>query len=100
MGKTIELTDEQDAILEHAANRRGEIAEDLLAEMIEGLREPSRPVYYTTYAFMRHLEMSFEEVRESARLADEFFPPDELDTDHDPSDTAENVSPDVADAHP
>ena len=54
MGKTIELTDEQDAILEHAANRRGEIAEDLLAEMIEGLREPSRPVYYTTYAFMRH----------------------------------------------
>ncbi len=64
MSKSIELTDEQYAILEEAAAARGKKAEALLAEWIDEVRDPmAHPRYYETDDWFRHLGMSDEEIQ-------------------------------------
>jgi hypothetical protein len=63
MSKTIELTDEQYAILEAAA-ARGKKAEALLAELIDEVRDPlTHPRYYETDDWLRHLGVSEERIQ-------------------------------------
>lgn len=60
--------------------------------MILGLNDISRPVYFTTDAFLRHLGMSDAEIGEASRLANEMFPPDEPDSSDD-SNSADDHGP-------
>jgi len=57
MGKIIEITDEQYAIIAHAAEARGQTADALLSQLIEDLRDPlAQPRYFETEEWFRHLE--------------------------------------------
>jgi hypothetical protein len=63
MSKTIELTDEQYAILTEAA-ACGKKVEAFLAELIDEARDPmTHPRYYDTDDWMRHLGVSEERIR-------------------------------------
>ena len=46
MSKTIELSDEEYAILEAVATREHETPEQVLARMVRALAETQNPVYY------------------------------------------------------
>jgi hypothetical protein len=64
MSKTIELTDDQYAILTEAAVARGKKVEALLAELIDEVRDPmTHPRYYETDDWLRHLGVSEERIQ-------------------------------------
>jgi hypothetical protein len=64
MSKMITLTDEQYRTIELAARSRGQTPDALLAELIDGLRDPRRnPRYYETDAWLRHPGMSAESIQ-------------------------------------
>lgn len=68
MSHTIELTDEQYAILRDAAQERGEAPETVVAALITELQAAqSQPRYYETDDFLRHLGASEEEINELNR---------------------------------
>jgi hypothetical protein len=70
MSKTIELTDEQYRVIEHAAARRGQSPDALLAQWVEALRDPyADPRYFTDDELLRHLGMSEEMIRQAEDLA-------------------------------
>jgi hypothetical protein len=70
MSKTIELTDEQYQIIQHAAEQRGQTADTLLGEWIEELRDPyTNPRYFTEDEFLRHLGMTDEMIRQAEDIA-------------------------------
>jgi hypothetical protein len=70
MSKSIELTDEQYQIIQHAAEQRGQTADKLLGQWIEDLRDPyTNPRYFTEDEFLRHLGMSDEAIRQAEELA-------------------------------
>jgi hypothetical protein len=57
LSKIIELTDEQYHIVEHAAERQGKTADELIANLIDGLRDPlTEPRYFELEDWFRHLE--------------------------------------------
>lgn len=70
MTKTIELTDDQYQIIQHAAEQRGETADTLLRKWIEELRDPyTTPRYFTEDELLRHLGMTDEMIRQAEELA-------------------------------
>lgn len=72
MSKVIELSDEQYRTIERAAAARGQTPDDLLAKVIDALRDPHQdPRYFDTDEWFRHLGATEEEITESARLARE-----------------------------
>ncbi|HEV2237758.1 MAG TPA: hypothetical protein VGR57_13955 [Ktedonobacterales bacterium] len=70
MSKSIELTDEQYEILEHAAAARHQSVDALLAQLAEQVRDPYvTPHYLTEDEFLRHLGMSDEMIQQAEALA-------------------------------
>lgn len=70
MSKSIELTDEQFQIIQHAAEQRGRTPDTLVSEWIEELRDPyTTPRYFTEDELLRHLGMSDEMIRQAENLA-------------------------------
>jgi hypothetical protein len=63
MSKVITLTNEQYAVISHAAQAAGQSEEELLAQLIEALRDPmTQPRYFETDEWMRHLGVSEERI--------------------------------------
>jgi hypothetical protein len=63
MSKVITLTNEQYAIVSQAAQAAGQSEEELLAQLIETLRDPmTQPRYFETDEWMRHLGVSEERI--------------------------------------
>ncbi|MGI8912649.1 MAG: hypothetical protein ACR2JY_02470 [Chloroflexota bacterium] len=63
MSKTIDLTDEQYAVITSAAAARGQSPALLIAEIAEELCDPEHsPPYYDTDGWFRHLGMTDEEI--------------------------------------
>jgi hypothetical protein len=70
MSKTIELSDEQYQILEHAASARHQTIDALLAQWMDQLRDIQLTShYFTEDEFLRHLGMSDEMIRQAEALA-------------------------------
>jgi hypothetical protein len=68
MSHVVELSDEQYGTITRAAVTRGTTPDAVLAQPIEGLREPhTQPRYYETDEWFRHLGMSDEEIEASKR---------------------------------
>lgn len=70
MSKTIELTDEQYAIIEKAAIRQAQTPAALLAQWVENLRgcDDVRG-YYETEDWFRHLGATEAQIAEARRIA-------------------------------
>ncbi|MGH2516232.1 MAG: hypothetical protein ACRDHP_11310 [Ktedonobacterales bacterium] len=68
MSHTIELTDEQYAILRETAEARGESPDAVVAALIAELRAaPDQPRYYETDDFLRHLGATEDEINDLNR---------------------------------
>ncbi|HEX6123546.1 MAG TPA: hypothetical protein VFY89_10320 [Ktedonobacterales bacterium] len=71
MSKTIQVTDEQYETITRAAASRGTTPEAVLAQLIEGLRDPlTQPRYYEMEDWFRHLGMSDDEITDIKREAE------------------------------
>jgi len=68
MSHTIELTDEQYAVLKAAAAKSNETAERLLQRMVDALAAVQGPIYYTDDELLRALGADDEEIARLARL--------------------------------
>ncbi len=70
MSKVIELSDEHYRTIERVAVSRGQSPDDVLAQLIERLRDPRlEPHYRETEDWFRHLGATDEQITASARLA-------------------------------
>ena len=69
MSKVIELTDDQYATVDKAAEARGQTTVAFLAQMIEELRDPyTTPRYFSEDEFLHHLGISDEQIRRAEAL--------------------------------
>ncbi|HKV85066.1 MAG TPA: hypothetical protein VJN88_10945 [Ktedonobacterales bacterium] len=72
MSKIIELTDDQFATVEKAAEARGQSAVVFLAQLIEELRDPyTTPRYFSEDEFLHQLGISDEQIRRAEALAND-----------------------------
>lgn len=68
MSHVVELSDEQYETLRKAAEARGQSPNDVLAALLEELRDPyAQPQYYETDEFLKRLGASDEEIAELNR---------------------------------
>lgn len=66
MGRVLEVTDEQYQTLTRVAETRGQTPEQVLADWLEELRDRD-PRHFETDEWLRHLEVSEEEIASSKR---------------------------------
>ncbi|HEX6798808.1 MAG TPA: hypothetical protein VF116_13955 [Ktedonobacterales bacterium] len=68
MSHVVELSDEQYETLRKAAEARGQSPNDVLAALLEELRNPyAQPRYYETDAFLKRLGATDEEIAQLNR---------------------------------
>jgi hypothetical protein len=79
MSHVIELTDEQFAAIERAAQEQGLSPQAYIRLLAESARQP-REVYDDLDTMFRALGMTEDQLAESDRMADTWFPPDDAES--------------------